>query len=67
MYNNKKASPEAGQKLNHDHFPVSVASRQSAGDDYQNPSRQQRRLKTHLEAQAALDGGGIRRASWRCP
>jgi len=20
MYNNKKASPEAGQKLNHDHF-----------------------------------------------
>lgn len=45
MHNNKKASPKAGQKLNHDHFPVSVASRQSAGDDYQKPSRQQRRLK----------------------
>jgi len=45
MHNNKKASPKAGQKLNHDHFPASVACRQSAGDDYQKPSRQNRRQK----------------------
>lgn len=57
MHNNKKASPEAGQKLNHDHFPVSVASRQSAGDDYQKPSRQNRRQKRTWKRKPRLTQG----------